>query len=146
MKDLIEKLKNKDYVRAFGLMSAEEQKVFEKVDATNCLFYNYHGKWECLDLGRSNFLNCNTYAIKPDYKPEPEYVDLEIVEYESGMWLGVYSDMKGIPHHFTHLHCLPSLPNFECFWYEEQPHGMSIEDVATRISEGHKVYARFRKD
>ena len=156
MKELIEKLKDKNYVRAFGLMTPGEQKLLRKANTSNCLFYNPGGNWltiRCdMDFGRDR-----TYAIKPDYQPEPEYVDLEIeleeCKDEHGelrRFLGVWNTPKSffLPYQFTHLHCLPSLPNFEGFIRKPT---MTIEEkwflqgVAKQISEGHKVYARFRK-
>jgi hypothetical protein len=78
MKNLIEKLKDKDYVRAFGLMKPEEQKVYRKVGKKNCIFYNSGGNWlEAINYG-DNFSRNFTYAIKPDYQPEPEYDDYKL--------------------------------------------------------------------
>ena len=146
MNELIKRLQDKNYVRAFGLMSPEEQKCFEKVTKHNCLFYSDCRGW--VNTG-GLFMNGSTYAIKPDYQPEPEYVDLEIEEHEG--FLGVWRNRAQyfLPHRFTHLHCLPSLPNFEGFWYQETDiieHKMiMLVNVATLVYEGHKVYPKFRK-
>ncbi len=150
MKELIEKLKDKNYVRAFGLMSKEEQEVYRKVGRYNCIFFNGdNSTWE--NYGQV-FFNGTTYAIKPDYQPEPEYVDLEIVE-ENG-WLGIaaigYENLVTYP--FTHLHCLPSLPNFHCFWKDTgKGHNLSneiysITEISPLINKGIKVYARFKQE
>ena len=95
------------------------------------------------------------FRIKPDYQPEQEFVDLEIVKHsqvtvEQNWWLGVwkYSDLeehKFLPHFFTHLHILPSLPNFEGFKEEHVEGTLAIERIARYIHEGKKVFARFRK-
>ena len=125
MNEMIEKLKDKDYVRAFGRMKPEEQECFKKVGAINCLFYNYHGKWEVLTEDKANFMNCNTYAIKPEYQPEPEFVDLEIVEIKDTNdinWLVVVKKdgRHGfLPYILTHLHCLSSLPGFAGFYLKD---------------------------
>jgi len=191
MDNIIEKLKDKDYVRAFGLMKPEEQEVLESVGWQNRLVYILN-KWRT-DSGKikGNEREDLTYAIKPDYQPEPEdkcpycgaprivrtsgkwqyycqcddpnkrpkkpepepeYVNLEIEEFADGentKWLGVWNTPEAffLPHQFTHLHCLPSL-RFECFWYKFQ--GGKVEfytdgKVSKLISEGKKVYARFRK-
>ena len=75
MNDLIEKLKQKDYVRAFGLMSKEEQECYEKVAPENCLYYSHSNSWKAVWA----FNDHQTFAIKPDYQPEPETEDIEII-------------------------------------------------------------------
>ena len=155
MKDLIEKLKDKTYVRAFGLMSPEEQEVLEKVGISNRLVLCHSGWDGDLFPIRGKQRIHYTYAIKPDYQPEPEFVDLEIVRHAEGTveqtwWLGVWADKRAeIPNAFTHIHCLPSLPNFEGFWHDYDKkmgrrYFCNITEAAPKISEGHKVYARFR--
>ena len=144
MNDLIKKLKDKNYVRALGLMSPEEQKCFKEVGQDNCEVFCGCNLWNNSICHR--FLEVSTYAINPDYKPEPEFVNLEIVI--GGDWLGVHrADAEGkvvLPHGFTHLHCLPSLPNFVEFYYK---YGITLSfiHVAPKIFDGKKVFARFRK-
>jgi len=149
---MINKLKDKTYVRAFGLMSPEEQECLRKVGKKNCEYYD--GNWT--NSYNPIFVAGSTYAIKPDYKPKPEFVDLEIIIV--GGWLGVQIPGPGfpieLPYIFTHLHCLPSLQGFQCFW--EEPKGFTgymlnqafwrISLVSPKISEGKKVFARFRKE
>ena len=151
MDEMIEKLKKNK--KAFGLLEPEEQECFKNVRKINCLWYHGSGvnDWGSDSGAFSKFDNQTTYAIKPDYKPEPEFVDLEIRVKSDGTWrwLGV-PDCAGnydwLPHHFTHLHCLPSLPNFELFWYEDtNTIRIDLDEVAHRIHEGKTVYARFRK-
>ena len=155
MNKLIEKLKDKTYIRAFGLLSLEEQECLRKVNKDRAIIlYNHPGEWQ--SSSHWNFSNPSlTYAIKPDYQPEPEpepeFVDLEIVKHSQGTveqtwWLGVwkYSDLeehKFLPYLFTHLHCLPSLPNFQGFFVGDMR--IRCEEVSTHM-EG-KPYARFRK-
>ena len=154
MNKLIEKLKDKNYVRPFGLMTLEEQECFRKVGAINCLFYNYRGKWETLTADTANFMNCNTYAINPDYYPEPEYVDYlieicEEVKCEEGHFLGVKKKLDNspiLPHEHTYLYALPSLPNFAGFWIgSTNLFKIAYEEVAGKVYQGKTVYARFRK-
>lgn len=150
MKELIKKLKDKSYVKAFGLMSDEERQCLRNVGWKNRIYYADKG-WvtDCDVIGLSSYRWPLTFAIKPDYQQELKFVDLEIEE--EGGFLGVYIKNKWyaeLPYAFTHLFCLPSLPNFEEFRYESSP-GMticnsSLTGVAKRISEGRKVYARFR--
>ena len=152
----IERLKNKNYVRAFGLMSKEEQEVLEKAGGSNCLVFD--GKyWFSMNHYSTDkkFHTDRTYAIISDYQPEPEYVDLEIVKHtevsnEPFWWLGVWKNADGkrydfLPFEFTHLHCLPSLPGFVGFTEEDMLGCLVIEKVASKISEGKTVFARFRK-
>jgi len=148
-KELIEKLKIKYYVRAFGLMLPEEQECFKEVGKGNCLWY-YSNSWSGNSMSDNCFSNHMTYAIKPDYQPEPEFVDLEITR--QGNWLGITrpwaEDYSRFPSDFNNLHCLPSLPNFEFFfyWKETGIREIFFDDVATRIrKDKEKVYARFRK-
>ena len=146
-KDIIENLKDKSFVRAFGLMKPEEQEVYRKMTKGNCIFYTSGGQWS--DTIGEIFLSNHTYAIKPDYQPEPEYVDLEIVTAFS--WLGIWrigSGIEGLPYDFIHLHCLPSLPNFEGFYTDKYPKGQLVEyqRISYRTTvEKKKVYARFRR-
>ncbi len=147
MQEIIEKLKDKTKVKAFGLMEPEEREVYKKAGNRNCLYYLVKDSWPSTLSG--NFLDANTYIIKPDYQPEPEFVDLEIVM-TGGCWLGVWQeDDSPLPHqNFTQLHCLPSLPNFHCFWsgeiYTAGRLFWQTGTVASIKANGKKVWARFR--
>jgi len=157
MNEIIEKLKDKNYVRAFGLMTPEEQECFKKVGLNNCI--RYAGKkvqdeknfWERAPE-TIHFSLLATYVIKPDYQPEPEYVNLEIVKGNDnflGIHRRIFSNDPPIPFSFTHLHCVPSLSNFDQFWWDSDTGtrfgSVCIENVARLRAEGKKVYARFRK-
>ena len=145
MNALIEKLQDKTYVRAFGLMSAEEQECFRKAEIKNCTIYGgtcglSGAVWR--KSASSLFQDDYTYAIN-DYQPGPEFVDLEIVKLGCNC-LGVNSS-DIVPESFRLLYCLPSLPNFELFWYKDtNTIRIDFDVVAKRIIEGKKVYARFR--
>jgi len=148
-KEIIKRLKDKNYVRAFGLMSPEEQACFREVGKGNCLWYSSNS-WSGNSMSGNCFSNHMTYAIKPDYQPEPEFQDLEIIQ--QGNWLGITrpwaEDYSRFPSDFNNLHCLPSLPGFEFFfyWKETGIREVCFDDVATRIrKDKEKVYARFRK-
>jgi len=146
--NLIEKLKDKTYVRAFGLMSPEEQECFEKVGKENCLgFSEAISPWK--DIGVGTFLKSMTYAIKPDYQPEPEFENIEVkrADCDGYDWLGIHDGgcSFSLPYAFTHLHCLPSLPNFECFYRKDTCANVFADRVSRCISKGQTVYARFRK-
>jgi len=152
MNEIIEKLKDKNYVRAFGLMTPEEQELFKKVKKQNCIIYNLGKHWLDCQNSKEEFYDIQTYAIKPNYQPEPEYVDWEIVKGNDN-FLGIHrriiSNDPPIPFSFTHLHCVPSLPNFDQFWWDSDTGtrfgSVCIESVARLRAEGKKVYARFRK-
>jgi len=149
MNELIEKLKDKNYVRAFGLMEETlpgSRECFKKVGKKNCLCF-HGGLWGGPNNSNDCFNYQFTYAINPDYKPEPEFVDLEITESAINYLLGVErTDISEfLPYNFNHLHLLPSLPNFELFWYKDtNTIRINFDEVAHRRHEGKTVFARFR--
>ena len=146
MKDIIKKLKDKTYVRPFGLMAPEEQECFRKVKRYNCVCFAESIVW--ISCSGGIFANVETYAIKPkpDYQPESEFVDLEIAEHAQGIvqiwWLGVWKDKhEFLPYDFTHLHYLPSLPKFEGFYLKDSD---SVEVRPEWVARNHpNVIARF---
>lgn len=142
MNELIEKLKDKNYVRAFGLMSEEEREVYWKVGKENCLIFTAFG-WKQFN---EEISWTSTYAIKPDYEPEPEYVDYEVTA-GADTWLG----SQTLSGNWMRLHKLPSLPDFDGFYEEvnDLKEGLKmeldIELAARKHYEGKKVFARFRR-
>ena len=156
MNELIKKLQDKNYVRAFGLMTVDDRMCFKTVGRDNCEVYCQYDIWSGATC--EGFEQSSTYAIKPDYQPEPEFVDIEIRKHRDSQlneWLGIFDGDSPfeLPHDFTHLHCLLSLPNFEGFCKHDnlldakdnREEYVFITDIAKLISQGHKVYARFRK-
>jgi hypothetical protein len=156
-KELIKKLKDKNYVRAFGLMSNQEKEILLSVGYKNRLVYSSIDTWkdDTAAIAWANRSNL-TYTIKPDYQPEPEYVDLEVES--NKVWLEIKNtagegggSINYLPYGFTLLHCLPSLPNFDCFYVvaKDLKPNLTVEislcEVAKHVSEGKTVYARFRK-
>lgn len=153
MKDLIEKLKDKDYVRAFGLMTPEEQECYRKVGVENCyVFFQDSGWVKVADRDDDDFIYpALTYRIKPDYKLEPEYVDLEIIPITKE-WLGILKDRR-IPNWPTDcpfsikLGDIPGMTKCEGFYTDKYSNGTLVEyqRISYRIEvEKKKVYARFR--
>ena len=139
---LIEQLKNKESAQAFGLMTAEKQECLEKVGKENCLMY-YAVVWQ--DAQGRIFNNISTYAIKPDYQPPEEFVDLEIQDRNG--WLGVerWDDRAAfLPFDFTHLHCLSSMPGFAGFYESITNEWICEERVAEHWRQKHKPYAKFQ--
>ena len=79
---------------------------------------------------------------------EPEFEDIEITLDDADRWLGVWHrEYRFLPNGFTRLGDLPSLPNFKKFFYAVgvTEHHISFDCIANMISQGNKVYARFRK-
>lgn len=155
MDNLVEKLKDKNYVRAFGLMTPEERETYRNAGKINCLIYSGVLEWSKA-VETSVFNEHRTYAIKPDYQPEPEYEDFEVVK-QIGHFnnlactelLGCEVNIKG-QKYFVKISDLPSLPNFECFW-NKIPSPIYSENafcclglVNRMRNSGHTVYARFR--
>jgi len=139
--ELIKRLKDKNYVRAFGLMLLEEQECFRKVGKENCLHFDC--SW--IVPTATHWFPASTYAIKPDYQPEPEYRDWVIIYHSVSGFLGC-SMSRG----WMNLHELPSLPNFEGFYMpdpvvKDGHEYLFIGTVARNIAKGKTVYARFRK-
>jgi len=148
--ELIKRLKDKNYVRAFGLMLLEEQECFRKVGKENCLHFDC--SW--IVPTATHWFPASTYAIKPDYQPEPEFVDLEIEVQPSNIGKYVY-DRLGCTLYpetrddFVTIDCLPSLPNFKEFWYYRE-FGHRVDfccygKVAPLRDRGETVFARLRK-
>jgi hypothetical protein len=146
---VIEKLKDKNFVRAFGLMSPKEQEYLREVGKENLLvLYGIPNKnggvyWKKSEHNPDVY-PALTYAIKPGYKPGPEPVpvDLEIVEGKDG-FLGVYNKepipMTNFP--FVHIHCLLSLPNFKGFYIKGSD---NVEVEPQWVARHDNVIARFR--
>jgi hypothetical protein len=153
MNDLINRLKvNENPHRIFADMSEEEQECLKKVGPLNCKFltceYKTNSNLNWNELGcSSHFLPVGIYRIKPDYQPEPEYVDLPIEEKTDfdGQWLGVRRiPGMNLPIAFTFLHMLPSLPGFVGF-QTQADNCVRLSDVANLHAAGFKIIARFRK-
>jgi len=141
MNDLIKQLKEPKQAQPFGLLSKEKQIICEIAGKKNCSLYTCDG-WVKPSSGA--FSRSTAYILKPDYQPDPEYVDLEIdiEDVFYGVWRT--DDSAFLPYPFTSLHCLPSLPGFYRFFLEDAQ-TLHLEHIAERIHNGAKVYARFRK-
>jgi len=141
MKELIEKLKDKTYVRAFGLMTPEEREAIRNLGAGKCLCFTGLGWKQAFGNGTNEFGSGNTYAINPDYQPPEEFVDVEICIGKTDM-LGAWDSAK--KKEWLPIHCLPSLQNFVKFVTESEQ-VILTEHVAVRVRDNEKVYARFLK-
>ena len=140
--EMIEKLKDNEV--AWMFLTPDEQ-VCMKLANNQGKVENltYCGRWESFGPPWVNFgLGSNEiWRIKPDYEPGPEYHNCEI--FAIGKLVFGKGDPLDGP---TSIHKLPSRPNFVGFFYdggEGERRALSITWIATRIREGHKVYARF---
>ena len=75
--NIIEHLKDKSTAQPFGLRTPEEQEIFRKAGKPNVLYYCVDGTWEILT--NPDWCCDSTYILRPDYQPEPEYIDIELV-------------------------------------------------------------------
>ncbi|MHC4346345.1 MAG: hypothetical protein ACYSUP_16850 [Planctomycetota bacterium] len=151
--ELIAKLKDPKQARPFGLLSDEEQAILERATKRNCLWYTGSNEF-CQSLF-DGFTVHYTYVLKPDYEPEPDYEDIEIVECRGllGIWnhhvQGRGRPYPGFPYDFIHLHCVVSLPTFEQIVSKNEGRAEQLilpADVAKYKLMGHNVVARFVKD
>lgn len=144
--NLIEQLKDPKQAQAFGIYQQyypKKEETLKNAGKENLL---YHDLPEWRAKKEARFFSYSTYILKPDYQPEPEYVNLEI-ELEDGFY-GAWRERELLPCIFTHLHCLPCLPGFHGFWGDENPKcedDLACQYVGREIEKGKKVYARFRK-
>lgn len=166
MNAMIEKLKKNE--KPFMLLSPDEQDLLDGVGWKNRIVLGPSGWKDDCDKIRGRERIHLTYAIKPDYQPEPDtcqYCGACRMVRPSGKWqynchcydpdrrpektvdleienfdgwLGVKTDDR-IP--FIHLHCLPSMPSFQGFFVGSMK--LRFDEVSTHM-EG-KPYARFRK-
>jgi hypothetical protein len=150
----LEELKDPKKAQPFGIYEKyypEKASLLKRAGKENCLGYLTRGGKKAEWLTRSVDSDCNfcrgtTYILKPDYTPELEYVDLEIVEHEG--WLGLHGGFGTVaPYHFTQLHCLQSLPGFEEFWYDDEGSHITPwpHSISKLIRKGYTLYAKFRK-
>ena len=108
------------------------QHTLENMGLVECCHYYYF----LTEKGKEAYKN---------YRPEPEFVDLEIVQNtdRADKWLGVHGALLA-SYDFVDLHCLPSLPKFVGFHYDKETTAR-LEDVANLMDLKETVYARLRK-
>jgi len=141
-KEIIQKLKDKKTVRAFGLCSKEEQTVYKEADKKNCLCVSDVGTW-VLPV-KQGFDKRITYAINEDWEPEPEYDYRPVLISDSGM-CGIE-----IPHTNDTYNVMVAAgdKDFNVYFYD-QPNDrrayVSPDCVANAMADGKTVFGRFRK-
>lgn len=145
-KELIEKLKDPKQAQPFCLRSEEERVILTKADPSNCLLMSGVNKWTP-SRNHASLSTTDTYILKPDYEPEPEYEDIEVVaDVEGALRLshaisGKFGQLR--------IDIISSRKDFVGFFYDinsTHDHCGTASRVAREIREGHKVYARFVKD
>ena len=143
MKELIEKLKDPKQAQAYWMRTIEEQSILFKAGPERTLIVdcgNKHGRKHYVELSewREQMI-----ILKPDYEPEPEYEDIDIVV--KGHWLILqHSPQLGMS---CCVNTAVTNRNFIGFFatFSNYENRMALPDIATRIREGHKVCARFVK-
>ncbi|KKN77668.1 hypothetical protein LCGC14_0357930 [marine sediment metagenome] len=76
-KELIEKLKKPELAQAFGLLTDEERAILRQADKANCIVFTNQNDW-FVALEAMDWIPTHTYILKPGYKPEPEYLIIEV--------------------------------------------------------------------
>lgn len=137
-KDLIEKLRDPKQAQPFGLRSPEEQEVLKKARKRNCLIYMVEDTWETPKECEAFWL-AYVYILKPGYEPTPEYDDRDV-------YIDAVGDLMVAGMVYSMIAAVRKSTFVGFFVYPGTPgeHKVGLEDVATRIYQGHKVVARFR--
>lgn len=139
MNKIIEHLKAKPHAQPFGLRTSEEQEVFKKATRRNCLIYIETDTWRLPSRVDSFFAKDRTYILKPDYEPEPEYVDIEVVLHNKRLRCDVPFD------EWTSIEHLMSLEKFIRFFQVGlAEYSVPLEKVSILVYEGKTIKARFR--
>jgi hypothetical protein len=128
----------KENTSAFGLMSPELRDAMSHIDRDKFLYYHCGGNWrECSLSGV--FGKSSQYRLRPDYQLESEYEKFEIKVREHGLMYISAVSCQNFPDNAIRE------PNFAYFALDDLGTGIGIEDIATKIRQGHKVYAVFVK-
>ncbi len=138
-KELIEKLKHKDLAQPYCLLTKKEKRILKDAGYKNRLVLQVDGTF--FSDAEGNKQNLDVYILKPDYEPEPEWIDIEIVE--GGQWLKLKENQPGKPGNTWLLDCVAN-PRFVGFVSDSG--WVRLEEIATRIHNGQKVIARFRRE
>ena len=144
-KELIEKLQSNKV--AWTFLSLRERACMRQANNTGQVEnLRYDGGWGSCEKGWAALgAGANEiWRIKPGYKPEPEYVDLP-VENKHKLLCVVPRNHTSVLSGSTAIHKVVSIPTFVKFWVEDTV-AVCLEDIATMIHAGTKVYARFRRE
>ena len=109
--ETVERLKSKEWVRAFGLMSTEEQECYREVGVSNCDLFT-GGGWSWPYVGDQEFKRHMTYSIKAEYKLPPLLVYVPVEIDRAGRVCCTYNRDTVLLFHMI------AQKNFVCFEYE----------------------------
>ena len=140
-KEIIQKLKDKKTVRAFGLCSKEEQTVYKEADKKNCLCVSDVGTW-VLPV-KQGFDKRITYAINEDWEPESEYNDSPVSTSKDG-FCRIQIPRTGDT---WNVMVAASDKDFKEYSYfcKGQHYVIPPEKVSTWMADGKEIFGKFRK-
>lgn len=138
-KKLIDICKDPEQAQALGILIAfqpDRAALIEEAGPENCLWYAGECGWK-----QAEFHNAyNTYIIKPDWEPKPEFVDREVTTDARG-FLVVQIPKLEIDHFLSIAGCYGTFSHWEC---ENGEVCNNVNEVQTEYRTGRKVVARFR--
>lgn len=144
MKEMIAKLKDPKQAQQFCLRTKEEQGVLHEAEAKNLLCLGFPSEtWNAAP--NSKLSRGVSYILVPGFQPEPEYKHIAL-EDDGEDRIRLSEEWNGTR---IVLGMIPDRPAFAGFFVDAGTPGerpCHLEDVATKIDEGHKVVARFRKE
>ena len=156
-KELIEKLKYNEEYRIFADMSKEEQACLKEVGLENCEYLSsMEAVLEWLPTFLRHFYHNFIYRIKSDYKPEPKFLDYEIVKItehflgikkDAGMKFPRRNELNSYYGLFIRIDVIPSMANFHRFFYidmSKNEQNCIFDEVARLINDSKNVYVRFK--
>ena len=140
--NIIEHLKDKSKAQPYGLRTPEEQAVLTTAGKKHALYLRgcTNAKWDKpVNDGSPYYEDC-TYILNPDYQPEPEFLDIEVVRVEGEIRL-----KENCPNsQYTYLWWAQCDKDFVGFLTDEG--WIAFDRVATTLYGRKKVVARFRKE
>ena len=128
----------KENTSAFGLMSPELQEAAKKIGRLKFQVWEEgisgRSDWKCHVIESLPFQTDQTYRLRADYQPEPRFEKFEVwangggLAWQDTMWISEACDEP-------------------CFSHFEKDNGnkIGIENIATYIHNGGKVYVVMRK-
>ncbi|MFA5298716.1 MAG: hypothetical protein WC389_10975 [Lutibacter sp.] len=138
-KEIIKALK--ENTSAFGLMPKELQEAARKIAGDN--FEVYDGTLWYIAFDVAFNVPYKAYRLRPDYQPKPEYEKFEIVP--DGVYLRMFM-RKGQIETFIPINNMMERVDFAHFETELENKHIPIEDIATYIHNGGKVFVVLRKE
>jgi len=141
---LIEKLKKPELAQPFALLSEKEQSIFiQQAKLEGCLFLSDTADWLILRQGNGHFKQHFTYILKPDWEPEPEYLDIAVVNRGGSLQIETKAPS-------TSIMFIDGVCRDHTFrgWFATSHNEYRVngtEVVAEAFDKGHKPFARFVK-